>query len=254
MAVLVAITAGRHPLTSAGRPDGQTQTLLDLPNCNPGDNAVFTRRKFLGTILTAASFTDWLFGSESSTGKACAESVKRIIPPGTRRDDLVNENPANLDSSRLEITPLKEFGIMGLEDHATNMDQWRLIVDGMVEEPLRLTYPQIKELPSSERQALMICRGIFTNNGLWKGVGLGELLRMARPRPEARHISFKGPPGVYEKVEGFSLSDALSGRLLLAYGVNGQVLPVKNGFPLRLVAEAFYGDQWVKYVYRLMVM
>ena len=37
-------------------------------------------------------------------------------------------------------------------------------------------------------------------------------------------------------------------KVFLAYGVNGETLPMRNGFPLRLVAEDHYGYRWVKYV------
>jgi DMSO/TMAO reductase YedYZ molybdopterin-dependent catalytic subunit len=33
--------------------------------------------------------------------------------------------------------------------------------------------------------------------------------------------------------------------------VNNQVLPGKHGFPLRVVAEGYYGGDWVKYVYKV---
>ena len=42
-------------------------------------------------------------------------------------------------------------------------------------------------------------------------------------------------------------------KVFLAYEVNGQRLPQKHGFPLRVVAEDHYGFQWVKYVSSLTV-
>jgi sulfoxide reductase catalytic subunit YedY len=39
--------------------------------------------------------------------------------------------------------------------------------------------------------------------------------------------------------------------VFLAYQVNGQALPKKHGFPLRVVAEGYYGGDWVKYVYKV---
>ncbi|MBW2515672.1 MAG: molybdopterin-dependent oxidoreductase, partial [Deltaproteobacteria bacterium] len=42
-----------------------------------------------------------------------------------------------------------------------------------------------------------------------------------------------------------------SDKVFLAYEVNGEKLPVRHGFPLRIVAEDYYGDDWVKYVYRI---
>jgi len=46
-----------------------------------------------------------------------AKTKKVILPRGTKRESLVNKNPADLDASNLEVTPLKDFGTMGLTDH-----------------------------------------------------------------------------------------------------------------------------------------
>ena len=65
------------------------------------------------------------------------------------------------------------------------------------------------------------------------------------------HVFLSGPDGPYEKTERFSIEDILSDKVFLAYSVNDSVLPKKHGFPLRVVAEDYYGGDWVKYVYRV---
>jgi sulfoxide reductase catalytic subunit YedY len=67
-------------------------------------------------------------------------------------------------------------------------------------------------------------------------------------RKGVTHVTFSGPEGVYRKTERFTLNEVTTDKVFLAYGVNGQTLPVRNGFPLRLVAEDHYGYRWVKYV------
>ncbi|MDZ7700453.1 MAG: hypothetical protein U5R49_27185 [Deltaproteobacteria bacterium] len=59
---------------------------------------------------------------------ACAETKKIILPKGTEMDSLIQKNPAHLDPKNLEVIPLKDFGTMGLSDHAVNMSEWRLSV------------------------------------------------------------------------------------------------------------------------------
>ena len=78
--------------------------------------------------------------------------------------------------------------------------------------------------------------------------GQKKLLEIARVGPDVTHVSVSGPSGRYEKSERFPLEDILSDKVFLAYRVNGQTLPKKHGFPLRLVAEGYYGGDWVKYV------
>ena len=53
---------------------------------------------------------------------------------------------------------------------------------------------------------------------------------------------------LYENLQRFPLADVLSDKVFLSYKVNGQVLPKEHGFTLRLVAEDYYGFDWIKYV------
>ena len=140
---------------------------------------------------------------------------------------------------------------MGATDFEVNVDDWRLEVTGHLKIPLTLTYSQILTLPSIERNVLLICPGFFANHGRWKGISLGELLKKAKMDKGVTHVTVSGAQGEHEKVERFPIEDILSNKVFLAYGVNGETLPKKHGFPLRVVAEDYYGDDWVKYVFKV---
>ncbi len=75
-----------------------------------------------------------------------------------------------------------------------------------------------------------------------------DLLQRAGVEEGVSHVRFSGPEGPYQKVEQFPISAVRANQIFLAYGVNGKRLPTKHGFPLRLVAEGYYGYDWVKYV------
>jgi sulfoxide reductase catalytic subunit YedY len=98
-----------------------------------------------------------------------------------------------------------------------------------------------------ERKVLLICPGFFANHGLWRGVSLGALLREAGLSDAAKNVVIQGPEGPYKKTASFPVKDVLSDRVFLAHHVNGGPLPQKHGYPLRVVAEGFYGYDWVKY-------
>ncbi len=189
----------------------------------------------------------------SAIRSAYAKMNKIILPKATDRESLKSKDPADLDARNLELTPLKDFETMGTVDHAVNMDTWRLEITGLVQNPIRLTYDQIMELPSIERDVLMICPGVFSNHGRWKGVSMKALLNQAGIKKEAARINFKGPDIQYEKTARYPIEDVLTDTVFLAYGVNGKTLPQEHGFPLRVVAEGTYGSDWVKYVYGLEV-
>jgi DMSO/TMAO reductase YedYZ molybdopterin-dependent catalytic subunit len=189
----------------------------------------------------------------SMISRAWGAVKRRVLPRGTPRQSLVMENPANLDTTNLVITPLRDFGTMGLSDHKVNLETWRLTVKGEVATPLNLSYRQILDLPSIEKNVLLICPGVFANNGAWKGVSIKELLTKARARRGVTHVIVRGPKNQYAKVNSFPIGDIMSDKVFLAYQVNGSRLPEKHGFPLRVVARDYYGYDWVKYVGELKV-
>jgi sulfoxide reductase catalytic subunit YedY len=210
------------------------------------------RRSFLGIVLrVTAGFMLWLNPAVSLIHRAYAQTKRIILPKGTKMTSLVDKNPADLDTRNIEVIPLTEFETMGLTDHKTDLNTWRLKVAGKVRKPVQLTYDQVLELPFIERNVLLICPGFFTNHGKWKGISVLELFKLAEADSEITHVTFRGPPGRYEKTERFPMAEVAASKIFLAYWVNGQALPRKHGFPLRVVAEDHYGSEWVKYVHEV---
>jgi sulfoxide reductase catalytic subunit YedY len=210
------------------------------------------RRQFIKLILGFFAGLGVLF-SPLAVGMRLvwAKAKKIILPKGTRVDTLVNKNPAHLDTRNLDLTPLEEFETMGLDDHQVDLNQWQLEIGGRVQRPVKLGYSQLTEIPSVKRDALLICPGFFVYHARWEGVSVAKLLEMARVSSDVTHVSFSGPQGKYEKTERFPIEDIRSDKVFLAYKVNSKALPEKHGFPLRAVAEGYYGSDWVKYVYKV---
>ena len=187
----------------------------------------------------------------SFLSRAYAQSRRILLPKDTKMTSLVDKNPADLDTRHLDVIPLEQFETMGLTDHNTDLNTWRLKITGKVQKPLNLSYDQVLDLPTIERNVLLICPGFFTNHGKWKGISVTELLRLAQSESGITHVTFRGPPGRYAKTERFPIAEVTANKIFLAYQVNGQVLPRKHGFPLRVVAEDHYGSEWVKYVHEV---
>jgi DMSO/TMAO reductase YedYZ molybdopterin-dependent catalytic subunit len=213
---------------------------------------VETRRNFVKSIFAGVMGLGFILEPVFSTAKLLyAKAEKIIVPRGTPIETLRNKNPKDLDTKNLEVTPLTEFGTMGLDDLKVDVKQWRLLVEGSVGKSLSLSYPELTALPSVEKTVLLICPGFFANNGVWKGVSVKELLTRADVSKDANYVTFRGPEGDYEKVFRVPLNDVLTDKVFLAYKVNDEALPTKHGFPLRVVAEGYYGSDWVKYVYKV---
>jgi sulfoxide reductase catalytic subunit YedY len=204
---------------------------------------MWTRRKFvISSILIPPFFSKFL-------SILWAQS-KQILPKGFRRAELKNMNPAEIDSRNLEVDPLNQFGTMGPTDVVVDLQTYRLKLTGEVEQPLSLTYEQILKYPSWTEVVLLICPGFFSNNGRWTGMKLKSLLQEARVKKGATYCDIKGAHGKSVRIP---LHDIDKKGIFFAYQVNGETLPQKHGFPLRLVIEDAYGSDWVKYVDEIVI-
>jgi DMSO/TMAO reductase YedYZ molybdopterin-dependent catalytic subunit len=205
---------------------------------------MWTRRIFLiGSILSPPFFEIFV-----STLWA---QVKKILPKSFRKEELKDMNPAEIDNRNLEVDPLGKFGTMGPTDVAVDGKTYQLKITGAVNHPLSLSYDQILKFPSLTEVVLLICPGFFANNGRWTGVSLKTLLQEARVKKEATYLDVKG---AHEKEVRITLKELDRKKIFLAYRVNGETLPQKHGFPLRLVYEDAYGYDWVKYVDEIVVV
>lgn len=211
-----------------------------------------TRRQFITWALKRlAGLSLFITTIRVTLKKAWARTKRFIVPRDTDLSTLRNKDPATLDTRNLEVLPLDAFETMGLSNHPVHLPSWRLVVEGNVVVPTRIPYSEIIKLPSIERKVLLICPGVFVNHGLWKGISLMTVLDLAQMHVDTTHIAVYGPQGTREKVERFPIADIRLDKVFLAYTVNGEKLPRRHGFPLRIVAEDYYGDDWVKYVYKI---
>ena len=187
-----------------------------------------------------------------SSSTLWAKIRKHILPKNTDLSLLRNKNPKYLDTRNYEIMPLEAFQTMGDKDAPFEAETWRLEVTGAVQANLALTYAEILTLPSTEKEVLLVCPGVFVNHGRWKGIAIKNLLERAQPSKNVSKVHIYGLNlGSGDRKETFSFDDVSSGQVFLSYAVNGQPLPRKHGFPLRVVAEGHWGSTWVKYVHKI---
>jgi len=150
-----------------------------------------------------------------------------------------------------EITPIKDLGSLaywGIPQ--IDLDSFLLTVDGAVERPFSLSWPDLMALPPVDRQVRMDCVGGFRNNSVMAGVAVQGLLDQAGISPQARRVVFHCLDGYYVSLE---VKDLLERGAFLVHTTNGEKLP-KFGYPLRLALPGKYGYQWAKWVHRLEVV
>ena len=211
------------------------------------------RRQFLKKIFGfVAGVSISLTPAFSLLKAALAKSARTILPKGTKTETWSIRTPLIWMPLISKSAP-ERFRHHGPSDHAENLERWRLQVTGGVKNPLRLKYDEILAMPAVERSVLMICPGFFANHGKWKGISIRTILDMAQAEKDATHVTFYGPESDYQNSQRYPMQDIQSDKVFLAYEVNGKPLPQRHGFPLRAVAEDYFGYDWVKYVYKVEV-
>jgi DMSO/TMAO reductase YedYZ molybdopterin-dependent catalytic subunit len=121
---------------------------------------------------------------------------------------------------------------------------YELTVSGMVDQPLRLSFDDLLAREVVERDITLTCvsntiGGELVGNARWLGVRLDDLLAEAGVRPDADQVVGRSVDGY---TCGFPLEAATDGRdALVAFGMNGEPLPLAHGFPVRLVIPGLYG-------------
>jgi DMSO/TMAO reductase YedYZ molybdopterin-dependent catalytic subunit len=128
---------------------------------------------------------------------------------------------------------------------------WRLNVDGMVGRPASFSLAQLKSYPSLSQITELACEEGWSYIAEWIGVPLSYVLDVVGIRPQAKYVVyFSIDPDWWESMD---MADALHPQTFLAYGMNGDDLPVGNGGPLRMRLPRQLGYKSVKFITRLTV-
>jgi DMSO/TMAO reductase YedYZ molybdopterin-dependent catalytic subunit len=156
-------------------------------------------------------------------------------------------------------------------------ETFRLRVGGKVQKSLAFSLAELRaQFDPVEVVAVNQCsgnsRGFFQprvpggqlgngamGNARWRGVRLKDVLEKAGVQAGARQVLFDGldrpvDAGTPDYVKALSVDHALDGDVLIAYSMNGEDLPMLNGYPLRLVVPGFYGTYWVKHLSEITVV
>ncbi len=128
---------------------------------------------------------------------------------------------------------------------------YRLKVSGLVEQPLNLSYDELRCLPTKVTASpKLVCPGFFEDVAEWSGVPINEVLKLARPQARAQRVSLISADGFKVDID---LKNALDPENFLAYELRGQPLPVLHGFPLRAVMSNMAGSYWAKWLVEIKV-
>lgn len=122
---------------------------------------------------------------------------------------------------------------------------YRLTVNGKVKTPLSLTYDEVTAMPSYQKATTLNCVEGWSKTYLWQGVRIKDLLAKAGYDPAANTVIFTCADGYSTSLP---LDHVVNRDILLAYKMNGVVMPPERGFPFQVVAEDRLGYKWAKWV------
>ncbi len=194
------------------------------------------------------------------------------------------KDPKNLETPFYEIhsflTPTELFYIRNhFPVPELDPGSYQLCVDGAVRNPLRLSYQELRSMPSETRIAVLECAGNSraflvpkvegvqwelgaVGNAEWTGVPLSVLLERAGIEEDACEVVLEGadhgmpkepplPPGPISYARSLPRTKAMQPEVLIAYKMNGRDLTPDHGYPVRAIVPGHYGMASVKWLTRI---
>lgn len=185
-------------------------------------------------------------------------SVQPLVRAAATRRLFPYRSPPGLPISGITdlVTQTPHFYVMDkvLQYPDVGPPGWRLGVDGLVAAPLRLDFRGLLGRRSRNRYITLECvdnpvGGPLISNALWTGVALEDVLTEAGAVGDT--VVFHAADGYQESLPRHLIEGA---GAVIAYAVNGELLPRSHGYPARLIVPGHYGFKSVKWLTRLEVV
>jgi DMSO/TMAO reductase YedYZ molybdopterin-dependent catalytic subunit len=228
---------------------GEGPDLLAPGRPGPGRD----RRRFLAVTggaaaygILAAGVGRWLRNSRTVEGARDEVATQLGPAPPVRMPSAVASFDETVPGISPLITPNADFYRIDTALLAPQVDpaDWTLRITGMVDHEVELTFDELLAMDRIDEFVTLQCvsnevGGDLVGNARWSGVPLAGLLDRAGVRPDASQIVGRSVDGW---TAGFPTEVAGDGRpAMVAVAMNGEPLPVKHGFPARLIVPGLYG-------------
>jgi DMSO/TMAO reductase YedYZ molybdopterin-dependent catalytic subunit len=200
---------------------------MDSPTVPEQEPRRYGRGLFLATVAGGVSSLFW--------GKAAWDHVTGVVSP--------------VAGALAPILPTGGWRIYTISGQMPKFDpaSWRLKIGGLVEQPVSLTYDELRALPRVEQVSDFHCvTGWSVQSVHWGGVRMHDVLAKARPQAAGQALQFTSMEVPY--IDYLTLRQASLRDVMLAYEMDGQPLRQEHGAPVRLVIPEMYGYKNVKWL------
>lgn len=209
------------------------------------------RRQFfiLAGIASVSAVVVGIASRTVSMTVASVASIREALKLPSPKSTVTVPKGAELDIPGLSelFTPNKDFYRVDTALTVPTIDPstWRLVIDGMVDQRVEMSFQDILDMGLDEYAITLTCvsnevGGDLVGNAKWLGVPLRDVLKKAGVKSGADMVLSKS-------VDGYTASTPLSSLTddnidaILAVGMNGEPLPLEHGFPVRMVVPGLYG-------------
>ncbi len=203
--------------------------------------SVLTRRGFVATLMS--SFFAGILPFKPFEKSASASFLWGLL------DKRASSVPVK------EITPNDVFYNVSYSSTTPEIDihRWSLSVDGLVRRPITISYKELSRFAEVSQYVTLICignriGGDLIGNALWTGIRLKDILEYAEPLPSVKKVVFHCGDHYTDSVP---IERALEPFNLVATKMNGEILPVKHGYPARIIVPGIYGMKNCKWLKRI---
>jgi DMSO/TMAO reductase YedYZ molybdopterin-dependent catalytic subunit len=184
-------------------------------------------------------------------------SVNKFLTAVSRLNDRVQGwlfDPSQLAPTYTEaqITRPFPFNAFYGEDEAPVVEagDYRLKLGGLVKGQRVWTLPELYALPHSEQITRHICVEGWSAIGRWGGTRFSDFLRRVDADLTAKYVGFRCADDYYESID---MATALHPQTLLAFDYDGERLPRKYGYPMKLRMPTKLGYKNPKHIVEIFV-
>ena len=203
--------------------------LLVLPGCNTNSTTPISTTSVTATTpVSTSTSTSTFSGNSPVPGEVeTAEFLGTALTPISQQRNNALSGTKHIDKNTYVLT-----------------------VDGLVDNPLKLTYDDLLALPQISKLMPLNCVEGWGFTAKWTGPSLKDICEMAKVQSGANIAIFYtvDDPGGYSSLDLNYINER---NIILGMKLNDITLPDERGFPFQVVAESKYGYKWSKWITRI---